>query len=321
MSFPEWGYSYNALYVPLSGGWHCALMPIREVPNVDREWRLSFEERKQKKRERQEQIEKDRQDFERLFELRMDRREAAGSTEFKQYVEFINRHLRASSWDLRDGEGVTRVLRDAVRDKLVIPVIARNWHGGPRVFRRYAPQDGWRTTGGSTPAASEVLGWREFAALKKANGETGFGSHLIDSDVSAVSNLASRSSGAVSGDSGSKFDWSSVIDAAGGALAGATLVESDRGSGGDSMLTSVVDADNSLLNDAQPFDYQSNSLGDVVTRLAARGVSEAKEAECFADYEIDMEMCSAASAMYQSPAYYLECKARAFQRYQQCRGY
>ncbi len=30
MSFPEWGYSYNALYVPLAGDWHCALMPARE---------------------------------------------------------------------------------------------------------------------------------------------------------------------------------------------------------------------------------------------------------------------------------------------------
>lgn len=76
MAFPEWGYSYNALYVPLTGGWHCALMPAREVREVDRSWRLSYEERKQRRKEQKEQIEQDRHDFLRLFRVCMDRREA-----------------------------------------------------------------------------------------------------------------------------------------------------------------------------------------------------------------------------------------------------
>ncbi len=28
MSLPEWGSSYNALYVPIKGGWQCALVPL-----------------------------------------------------------------------------------------------------------------------------------------------------------------------------------------------------------------------------------------------------------------------------------------------------
>jgi hypothetical protein len=318
MSLPEWGYSFNALYVPLTGGWHCALMPTREVPQVDRGWRLSYEERKQKKKEREEQIKQDRQDFDRLFRLRIDQREAAGSSEFKEYTAFISRNLRASGRDLLDGEGITRALRAAVRDGHVMPVIARNWHGGQRVFKHYAPQP-WPTTGGGTQATSEVLTWREFAALKKANGETGFGTHLFDPDLNSVGDLASRTSGASSGD----FDWLSVIEAAGGAVAGAALDGANDGTGDGSMLERFGDSDGdgSLLGDAQPFEYQPNSSGDVVTKLAARGVNEASEAECFSDYEMDMEMCSAGGAMYKSPAYYLECKARAFQRYQRCRGF
>lgn len=69
------------------------------------------------------------------------------------------------------------------------------------------------------------------------------------------------------------------------------------------------------------------SVGDNTTassdamQLAARGVSEEDEAECHAQYEADMEACNMARAMYKSPAYFLSCSQRAFQRYQQCRGY
>ncbi|WP_028225285.1 hypothetical protein [Paraburkholderia ferrariae] len=75
------------------------------------------------------------------------------------------------------------------------------------------------------------------------------------------------------------------------------------------------------LSDAQRFEYPADPTGRDVTDLAARGITEADEADCFAEYETDMEMCSAGSSMYRSPAYYPECKTRAFQKYQQCRGY
>ncbi|WP_213776542.1 hypothetical protein [Caballeronia sp. dw_276] len=75
------------------------------------------------------------------------------------------------------------------------------------------------------------------------------------------------------------------------------------------------------LGDAAPFEYVQSVAGGDVLSIAARGVSESHEAECFADYETDLDMCSAGRAMYQSPAYFLECKARAFAKYHQCRGY
>lgn len=43
MAFPEWGNSYNALHVPLTSDWQCALVPAREVQDVDRGWKLSYE--------------------------------------------------------------------------------------------------------------------------------------------------------------------------------------------------------------------------------------------------------------------------------------
>ncbi|NIF54013.1 hypothetical protein [Burkholderia sp. Ax-1724] len=73
--------------------------------------------------------------------------------------------------------------------------------------------------------------------------------------------------------------------------------------------------------DAQAFKFRENApLGDV-RDLAARGVSEADEAECYADYELDMEQCQVAIAMYRDPRTYSLCAQRAFGKYQQCRGH
>ncbi|MEZ0605696.1 hypothetical protein ACAX43_26540 [Paraburkholderia sp. IW21] len=76
------------------------------------------------------------------------------------------------------------------------------------------------------------------------------------------------------------------------------------------------------LKQSTPLAFASNaaSSGDAM-ELAARGVSEDDEAECHAQYELDMETCNAARAMYRNPAYFLACSQRAFERYQQCRGY
>ncbi|RKP46859.1 PAAR domain-containing protein [Trinickia fusca] len=77
----------------------------------------------------------------------------------------------------------------------------------------------------------------------------------------------------------------------------------------------------STFEGVQPFAYTGAFASGQVDELAARGVSEEDEGECFSQYEEDMEACNAARAMYQSPAYFQSCAQRAFQRYQQCRGY
>ncbi|WP_347554847.1 PAAR domain-containing protein [Robbsia sp. KACC 23696] len=75
---------------------------------------------------------------------------------------------------------------------------------------------------------------------------------------------------------------------------------------------------------AAPFDMQSITTTGSATQIAARGVSSSEEAECLAQYNIDMDMCSADAAMRGGRAgarSYLACKERAFARYQSCRGY
>ncbi|SAL19290.1 hypothetical protein AWB71_00918 [Caballeronia peredens] len=269
MSFPEWGYSFNALYVPLTGGWHCALLPARELAKVDRGWRLTYGERKQKKKERQDRIERDRQDFDRLFRLRTDVRGARACSEFREYVAFIERHLRASSWDLLDGEGVTRALRDAVRDGHIIPVIARNWHGEQRVFRRYAPQH-WPPEGGASFAAR--LG-ESNASVGRFSGQFAAAMHAADTVMNSRLTGSSRafSSARASGSSVVGFDWLGAVEAASGAVAAVALVGATDGSGGHSMLKRFGDLNgsSSLLGDAQPFEYVPDELGGDAFELAA----------------------------------------------------
>ena len=141
MSLPEWGYSYNALYVSLTSDWQCSLVPARDVEDLDRWWKLSYEERQKARKEREEQIEQDRKDFDRLFRVHTSRRTARACSDFSAYTAFIRDHLRITGLSAPvDGEGVTRILRNAVRDGRFIPAIDRAWRGSRRVGRSYSPQ-------------------------------------------------------------------------------------------------------------------------------------------------------------------------------------
>ncbi|SAL69067.1 hypothetical protein AWB70_06858 [Caballeronia cordobensis] len=273
MSFPKWGRSFNALYVPLSGGfgWQCMLMTRREFHQIDwYMWRthpygdLSYEERSVKEKEQQRQIAQDRRDFDRLFRARIDPRSTYLSTEFRQYVHFIRHELRVSSWDVPvDGDGITRVLRRAVQDGRLVPAINRKryWWSGQEVYKWYAPQY-WPKLSGSVcfkSKSGDALDLREFTALKRADGESGF---------SSVRDFASGTGGgAGGGDSG--FDWLGAVEAVAGVVLGGT--GSDDASG-DSMLKSFGGTDDgdsgSLLGDAQPFGYQPDVLSGDAFELA-----------------------------------------------------
>ncbi|WP_446332854.1 hypothetical protein [Burkholderia pseudomallei] len=91
---------------------------------------------------------------------------------------------------------------------------------------------------------------------------------------------------------------------------------------GDAATTPDAESSSTLLGDAQPFEYSADSPLENVQDVAARGVGEAEEAECHAKYELDMEQCQFARAMYGGDLRtYSLCTSRAFENYQACRGY
>jgi len=57
------------------------------------------------------------------------------------------------------------------------------------------------------------------------------------------------------------------------------------------------------------------------TDMAACGVSEGDEAECYLQYERDMAECRAYQSAMGGGRFMELCSQRAFMAYQQCRGY
>jgi hypothetical protein len=74
------------------------------------------------------------------------------------------------------------------------------------------------------------------------------------------------------------------------------------------------------LGDAAPFEYLKSATGDNVLSIAARGVGEELNADCFYEYESAIRTCdNLAHLMGGAPGYAL-CKQNAFADYQTCRG-
>ncbi|WP_321951000.1 hypothetical protein [Paraburkholderia bannensis] len=258
MTFPEWGHSYNAIYLPLRRwGWQCALMPAAEVTADDRiDCSLSFDEREKKRERRKQQIAEDKADFQRLFRVDTVPREAATSSEFRHYTDFIRDTLRLSHWTIPiDGDGITRVLRNAVRDGRVIPVIDREWYGGQRVFKRYAPQH-WPHGGGSCHVTSDGGG---SAPTGRFTGPFAAAMHAADTVLNRRAGLSRMSATSRS------VDWFDTVEAAAGTVSGGSAALDNDSD--DSIFASFGNSDRSdasLFANAQPFEYQPDlSDGDL----------------------------------------------------------
>ena len=208
---------------------------------------LTYEARENERQERKQQIERDKEDFQRFFSFRIDRCEARRSSDFRLYTDFIRDVLRLTGWGLPvDGEGVTRVLCNAVRDGLLVLAINREWQGGNRVYKHYAPQYWKNPVGGGTSfkATNDVIGWNEFVALKRANGEL----PALEREV-------------IGRGGGRGMDWLGAVETVAGTVLGGGASSRD-GYDGNGMLESFSDS-SSLLSDAQPYEYQPDaSSGD-----------------------------------------------------------
>lgn len=75
------------------------------------------------------------------------------------------------------------------------------------------------------------------------------------------------------------------------------------------------------FSDAQPFLYSENARDGEAQDIAARGVTGADDAECFANYERNMDMCTVLRTAMGGQRFMDACSQRAFLNYQRCRGY
>jgi hypothetical protein len=249
MSLPEWGRSYNALSVPLTSDWQCSLVPTRDVGEPTTWWSLSYDERQQKRKDRDRQIEQDQRDFDRLFRVSISRRDARAGSDLSAYAAFIREHLRISGLSAPvDADGVTRILRDAVRDGWLIPAIDRAWCGSRRVARFYAPQSWPKQAPDPKPI---VYGVRDgqFIPLNPDGSFVDYTPYVPVKD--RVASVASSSSCA--------FDWLGAVETVAGAVLGGDA-ESDDDTAVEDDSSDAAD-ESAPLGDAQAFDYQPDIQG------------------------------------------------------------
>ncbi|WP_201695431.1 hypothetical protein [Paraburkholderia hiiakae] len=253
--------------MPLKGGWQCALVPARDIEDVDRGWRLSYEERQRARKAREDQMEQDRRDFDQLFRVSIARRASRTSDDFSAYADFIGKHVRGQWHTPIDGEDITRILREAVRDGLIVPAIDRDWRGSVGVSKRYAPQT-WgetnRSGGGGGVAASTCGKTFHQSVMESMALDADDATAYIEKynamveriDAIQAANAARRAVAAAASDGDELLG---AVETAAGAVLGGVDDSVDRGDGGashDDLFSADSGHDSTLLGDARPFDYQ-----------------------------------------------------------------
>ncbi|TKC86908.1 hypothetical protein FAZ69_19965 [Trinickia terrae] len=270
-------HSYNSLYVPLDiGTWSCELVPANEYRSPSGNW-LPF-----MKGDELKQLEDDRRTFDRYFRPNYDFRQLI-ATDIDAVRSFMRDQLNVVHWEMpTNNAGIERILKHAVRDGWLVPVVNRDRCAQTPTFR---------------PAPAPLY----WGPTRNVSGGGG-------------------GSGAIASTSGKSFHQM-AMDSMGLDAEGAWgYIDQYNAMVGRVDEMQAVRA-SMPIGDAQPFKYTPDTVGNDVTELAARGLGEAAEAECDAIYDAEMMACFAAGAMYRDPRTYALCKERAFQNYQACRGY
>jgi hypothetical protein len=241
--------SYNSLIVPLDiGTWECELLLSREYR--ERKWWRNSDG---KGEEDGRQLEKDDRAFDLYFRPNYDIHSVTGQAALREIQSFPGHHLSIARSKLpTDNAGIERVLRQAVRDGTLMPVVNRDYPAPPRTFRPAPASLDWQPSGGG---GTNWLGVTE-AIARTALGSNDASSHDVSTD-----------------------------------------------------------------SDARPFEYSEYSPGDGVQDLAARGISGADEADCFAQYKREMDLCRALGNPMGGARGKALCEQNAFENFQQCRGY
>ncbi|QGZ59359.1 hypothetical protein [Paraburkholderia acidiphila] len=287
-------------------------------------WSDEHERKRWEHDELERQRDEDRGDFYRYFKPKDDLRTITGQRGLQTIQEYLSDILDFAHWNLpQTNDDVRRVLCDVVRSGRLVPYMDREWTQRPRVFRLTpAPQFRQSASASGGGNANRPLTWDEWLAFKAAQeGKVAGAGSALPTAFDVPSQVAKAAPGLMQGvgsaastsegDGGAGF--LGFVESAAGALLGGGGNESDE-------VDNVSDV-STPLSGAPSFDYGANFSAINITDLAASGVSEEQEAECFGEFEERLTECEAYSALSGDPYTYVSCKANAFRIYNQCRGY
>lgn len=318
--------SSSGLTVALDcGAWSCELVPAAEYrsPTSVPLRLITGDELKA--------LENDRRTFARYFRPGYDFRRTI-TTDIDAIRSFVRDHLNVAHWNQpTDNAGIERILKHAVADGRLVPVIDRDRFVPVRTRQApHAPQHWGETywTGGGAVAASPRGKTFHQSVMESMGLDVEGATAYIEKynamvermDAIRAASVAKRAV-ASSGD-----DFPGMVETAAGAALGNGDESGDVFDDGGGVFDEAVSGDDAVdvstpLGDAQPFAYMPDALSDDVTEFAARGGSEANEVECFTQYERELDLCRALGGPMGGLRGKALCEQNAFDRYQQCRGY
>jgi hypothetical protein len=248
-------------------------------------------------------------------------RTITGGKALRDIKTFLRDSLNIAHWNMpKDNADIRRILCQAVANNRLIPIIDRDYEGLPRVALpdpvplRWPSSDfggGGSYSGGSGFGfAPGVIGYDEFTALQRANGElSGVSADIASAAISAV--IQPQQSLGTATSSGGGFDWLGTAETVAGAMFDGNVDTNDS----EEDFSSDAADDSTPLDNAQPFEYTPDAIGDA-EQDAGVFLTPAEETECEMQFNADMDECSAWYAM--KPSSWGICKDRAMQRYAGC---
>ncbi|MFM0701460.1 hypothetical protein [Paraburkholderia sediminicola] len=242
---------WNTLSVPLATGLQCTLV-LADQYGSSSGVGLRFIRNDGELRE----LEEDRQDFDRYFRPRGDLRTVSGQAALRTIQSFLSESLNVAHWNLpADNAGIERMLREAVADGRLVPVVNRESGSPPQVSRPVPAPERWPSGGGGLAGGGQK--WAAFAGAGSSplsfNGEAIL-SGSYDPATQEARLIAARGAMAASEGGGGLLG---VVEAmAGAALGGAP------NDGGDTST---------LLGDAHPFEYAEDAMEGDSTMFAGLG--------------------------------------------------
>ncbi|RKT24771.1 hypothetical protein B0G69_0460 [Paraburkholderia sp. RAU2J] len=279
--------SWNTLEIPLECGWQCALHPASQYHSMERERRsrLSLDrdsrrsrggsssfmsdDRRHEEDDARRQLEQDRRDFDRYFRPRLDLRTITGGQALSAIQTYVRDALGLAHWNLpTDNAGIERVLRRAVADERLMPVVHRDRHSGlARVCSPSPAPLRWPASGGG----GETY-WSRSPNLFPP-GTTSFNGEPVLSGPYDPATIEVRRIAARAATTGSRSSSGGgllgIVEAVAGALVGGdTDMDKDDGVA-DGFAESGNDT-STPLGDAQPFEYTPDAVSGDVEELAAR---------------------------------------------------
>ncbi|NML98414.1 hypothetical protein HHL24_10670 [Paraburkholderia sp. RP-4-7] len=248
---------WNTLSVPLENGWQCTLVPTSDYRTQSGNWLIFGTD------DEREEIKQARRDFDRYFRPRSDMRTVSGGAELREIQSFLRDTLNVVHRNLpSDNAGVERMLREAVADGRLVPVLNHGYAYSCRVSRPTPAPLRWPSYGGGGMVRATSYG-SSWASSSSAlfDGEPIL-SGPYDPATQAARLSAARGAIAASGNGGNLLGLLETV--AGAALS----TGSGADDGGDEVADDGVFTFTSL-GDTQPFEYTENTVSGDTEELAA----------------------------------------------------